>query len=163
MHYRLTTRFELPLPRKEVFDFFAKAENLERITPDDLKFRILTPGPISINESTLIDYRLKLSGIPFRWQTLISRWEPSREFVDEQLRGPYHTWIHRHRFIESANGTIVEDEVRFRLPFHPFSSVLLPFIGRKLKHIFRYREKAIRKELLDENRVTGEPKIEKIT
>lgn len=144
----LRTQTELPLPIDEVFAFFSRAENLERITPDELGFRIDTPLPIDMKEGTLIDYTLHLFGIPMHWQTLITDWDPPHGFVDEQLKGPYAQWIHRHSFRSEGNHTVMEDQVRYRLPLWPLGELALPLIKLQLKRIFGHREKAIRELLI---------------
>lgn len=144
----LTRKLTLDLPREEVFNFFADAGNLERITPPELKFQITTPQPIDIHKDTLIDYQLNLRGFPVKWKTVISVWNPPFEFVDEALKSPYKQWIHRHTFTEvEENKTLIEDEVKYRLPFEPFGDLAHWLVRRELDYIFDFREKAV-KEIL---------------
>jgi ligand-binding SRPBCC domain-containing protein len=134
----------IELPRDEVFDFFSNAANLERITPAELNFHILTQQPIEMLVGAVIEYKLKLNGFPMSWKSLISRWDPPNEFVDEQLSGPYKQWIHRHTFIEvDANTTLIEDEVRYRLPLEPFGDLAHFFVVRQLNNIFDHRQKVV--------------------
>lgn len=145
--HELRTVTVLPMPIDDVFSFFSQADNLERITPRELGFRIDTPLPIAMRKGTLIDYTLRLFGIPIRWRSLISEWDPPNGFVDEQLKGPYSQWIHRHSFRSNGEETIIEDHVRYRLPLWPVSTLVLPLIKMQLRRIFSFREKAIRRIL----------------
>ena len=96
----LDTELFLPRPREEVFPFFADAFNLEAITPPFLRFKVTTEAPIEMQVGALIDYKLRLHGIPITWRTRIAAWEPPYRFVDEQLKGPYSLWRHEHTFEE---------------------------------------------------------------
>jgi len=138
----------LPLQIDDVFPFFCDVLNLERITPPELHFRILTPYPIEISKGTVVDYRLRLYGIPLRWRSEITTWNPPCEFVDQQVLGPYNTWIHSHLFYEHDGSTIIEDSVHYRLPLWPLSEIVAPLVHHQLGRIFRYREQAIRAALL---------------
>lgn len=143
LEHTLRRTVTLAAPLERVFPFFADAGNLERITPPELRFRILSPLPIEMREGALIDYRLQLFGLPFRWRTRISRWEPGRGFEDEQLRGPYRLWVHGHRFRAVPGGTEMEDEVRYALPLFPLGELALPVVRRQLARIFDYREQRV--------------------
>jgi ligand-binding SRPBCC domain-containing protein len=144
MMHMLRTSMSLPHARDQVFAFFAEATNLERITPPELGFTIVTPGPIHLREGTRIDYRLHLFGIPFSWQTEIQRWNPPKVFVDVQRRGPYKHWVHTHCFREEQGTTIIEDEVQYALPYAPLGELVYPLVRLQLRRIFRYRQHAIR-------------------
>ena len=128
----------------EVFPFFSDARNLELLTPAWLSFQILTPLPIEMRVGTLIDYRLKLRGVPFRWQTEITEWEPPFRFVDVQKRGPFRKWVHEHRFDEWDQGTLVKDVVTYAVPGGRIVDKL--FVRRDVKRIFAHRESQLRRQ-----------------
>jgi GrpB-like predicted nucleotidyltransferase (UPF0157 family)/ligand-binding SRPBCC domain-containing protein len=132
---RFATDVWLPRSRDEVFQFFSDAANLETLTPPWLNFEILTPT-IVLRPGVRIDYRLRLYGIPLRWQSEISRWEPPDRFVDEQRRGPYRSWVHTHSFLEERGGTRVVDSVDFEVPFGWLVGWL---VMRDVRRIFAFR------------------------
>jgi len=140
----LTSEITVNSDIETVFGFFAKAENLNIITPPELKFRIITPLPIEMKKGTLIDYKIKLNAVPFAWKTEISEWEPPYRFVDRQLKGPYRIWIHEHTFRSHDGKTIVKDKVEYLPPGNiaePFIHKLV--VQKKLERIFSYRRQKI--------------------
>ncbi|MDZ4666429.1 MAG: SRPBCC family protein [bacterium] len=137
-----TTNLDRPLD--EVFQFFSKAENLNKLTPPHVNFKILTPLPIPMFPSQTIRYRIKLFGIPFNWKTEIIEWNPPFKFVDQQLGGPYTTWHHQHIFKEVNGKTEMTDIITYRSKgwiLAPFLHWL--FVDRNVKQIFAYREKQL--------------------
>ncbi|MBC8328337.1 MAG: SRPBCC family protein [Planctomycetes bacterium] len=135
--YQLQSRQRLPRPRGEVFAFFSDAANLQELTPRRLRFEVLTPAPIRMERGALIDYRLRVRGLPLRWRSLISDWQPPERFEDTQLRGPYRQWVHLHRFVDEGETTLVEDVVRYRVPGGRLAHAIL--VRSNLLAIFRYR------------------------
>ena len=131
----------IPRPRPEVFEFFSNAANLETITPPWLSFRIETPLPIAMRAGVLIDYRLRVHGIPLRWRTRIATWNPPHQFVDEQLRGPYQLWHHEHVFEETGGGTMMRDRVTYAVLGGSLINRL--FVRKDLEAIFAYRARCI--------------------
>jgi ligand-binding SRPBCC domain-containing protein len=145
----LKSELWLPRPRDEVFAFFSDAANLDLITPPWLSFHTVTDGPIHMQAGTLIDYKMRIRGVPIRWRTKITAWEPPRRFVDEQPRGPYRLWMHEHAFEQRDGGTVVHDQVRFAV-FLDF--IVYPMLVRRdVDRIFAYRAEKSREEFAIRN------------
>lgn len=130
-------------PLTEVFAFFSNAHNLAEITPPELHLNILTSAPIEMSAGTLIDYRLKLHGIPIRWQTEIVEWNPPHCFVDVQRRGPYRLWRHMHTFSETTDGIIVNDLVEYAVWGNQLVDKF--FVRPDIEKIFAYRSEQLEK------------------
>ena len=145
MTHHLHRELWAPQPIAEVFAFFSRAENLERITPSWLRFRMLTAGPVEMRAGTLLDYTLRIHGLPVRWRTRIESWAPPHSFVDVQERGPYRLWRHTHRFREERGGTTMTDDVEYALPLGILGAIANRLVvARDVKSIFDYREEQIR-------------------
>ena len=154
--WRLRSSLWVPHPPAAVFPFFADAQNLERLTPDWLSFRILSALPIDMHVGTTIDYRIALHGVPLRWRTRIARWEPPFAFADEQLRGPYVLWHHTHTFTPCDGGTVLGDDVVLRPKGGPLAGLVMKlFVRRDVERIFRHRA-AVMTELFGGGNARGE-------
>jgi hypothetical protein len=140
--YHFRASLQLHRPIEEVFPFFADAANLETITPPWLRFSVTSPAPIEMRVGTLIAYRLKVHGIPLRWQSAITAWEPPFRFVDEQRRGPYRAWIHEHRFESNGAGTLATDLVRYAVLGGSLIDRL--FVRRDVEKIFVFRQEKLK-------------------
>lgn len=146
--YELERQQWIPRPLPELFAFFSRVENLERITPDWVHFRIHSPLPIAMREGARIEYGLRLAGVPLRWRTRIVEWMPETRFVDEQERGPYALWRHTHVFEPLGAGVLMTDHVLYALPFGPLGRITHAVAVRAaLAAIFDQRFRRIR-ELL---------------
>jgi ligand-binding SRPBCC domain-containing protein len=146
MHVRTLQRSQvLDQAASDVFSFFADARRLEAITPPLLRFRVVTPEPIEMGVGTFIQYRLRLRGVPVRWDTLIQAWEPPRRFVDVQVRGPYALWHHTHEVSALPDGrSLMRDTVRYALPLGVVGAMAHRLvIARDLAAIFDYRAAAV--------------------
>ncbi|MGH7871555.1 MAG: SRPBCC family protein [Candidatus Binatia bacterium] len=139
--YRLQTELWLPHARDQVFDFFADPRNLEQLTPNWLHFEIVNRPDIAIRQGTRLDYRLRMRGIPLRWQSEIAAWEPPHRFVDRQTNGPYSLWVHEHTFSECDSGTMVGDNVEYAVPGGALVQRFL--VAPDLERIFRYRHRML--------------------
>ena len=147
----LRTELWLPRGRDEIFQFFADPRNLDRLTPSWLQFRILSPADIAMSKGTLLDYRLRIRGVPIHWQSEISSWDPPDRFVDRQTKGPYSLWLHEHTFAAHNGGTLVGDNVEYAVPGGTIVQKLL--VAPDIAKIFNYRHRVLQ-ELFNPAQIT---------
>ena len=143
-HILQREQFLRGLAPSDVFPFFADARNLEAITPPLLGFRVVTPDPIEMRVGTLIQYRLRLHGVPINWLTSIQAWEPPHRFVDVQVRGPYALWHHTHTFEVVDGGTLMRDTVRYAIGFGVLGDIARrTLVRRDVDAIFDHRARTV--------------------
>ena len=134
----------LDAPLERVFPLFADAGNLEALTPPLLNFRIVSELPIEMRIGAVIEYRLRVHLFPVLWRTRIVEWDPPYRFVDMQERGPYALWHHTHTFEADGEGTLMRDQVRWRIGYGGAGELARRmFVQRDLESIFDFRRQAI--------------------
>jgi len=139
-HQVLFAEQYLPIKKEDAFPFFSEAKNLEKITPPLLNFQVKAMSTPEIAAGTLIDYRLKIRGVPAGWRTLIEDWNPPHQFVDRQLKGPYKVWHHRHLFEGLGPGVLMRDIVRYKVPMGILGQLVAgSFVRGDVEKIFAYR------------------------
>jgi len=139
-----TIRAEL----SEVWAFFSSPENLDLLTPPNMGFDILTPRPLpKMYENQEIEYKVRpLLNIPLYWKTKITEVEPNDYFIDEQLKGPYSLWKHKHTFREVEGHVTMTDQVDYALPLGVLGSIAHKlYVKSRLKEIFDYRAEVVDK------------------
>ena len=138
----LEARLWVGRPRAEVFGFFADPANLVRLTPPALGLRLVRATPMA--PGAVLDYELRWLGLPLRWRAFIREYDPPYRFLDVQVRGPYSRWEHRHRFLETDGGTVIEDRVVYRLPLGALGRVAhAVFVGHQLRATWSYRARQL--------------------
>lgn len=143
MPFILKRRTRVRRDLSTVFPFFADAANLQRLTPPELFFRIKTQLPVEMKKGAVIEYTIRLYGIPMKWKTLITEWNPPYSFEDTQISGPYKKWVHTHSFEQKGHTTIIHDRVVYELPFGLLGKLVHPLVKRQLKRIFSFRRHQI--------------------
>ena len=144
--YSKTWESYLPIPIEEAWNYFSRPENLDELTPDDMKFVILSDiSGIEMYEGMLIKYKVSpFFNIKLNWVTEITKIEPLKYFIDEQRFGPFALWHHEHHFEKAGNGTKMYDKLDYALPFGPIGQLVhRPLVGKKVSEIFNYRAKKL--------------------
>ena len=151
-YYELDMEQFTDQPVEKVFEYFSRPENLEEITPPQLGFTIMTSSPIPMEKGSVFDYTIRILGFPVHWRTLITSYDPPHGFVDEQIKGPYVLWYHRHSFKDKNGWTMIWDTVRYTVPLGIIVRFLnLIWIRKDLKDIFAYRRKFIANKFEEQN------------
>lgn len=140
--YTLKTIQKIPISLAEAWDYFSSPANLQKITPPEMGFKIISNHHANkMYAGQIIEYTVNpVLGIPIYWMTEITHVEDQEYFVDEQRFGPYDLWHHQHHFKEIDDGVEMTDIVHYKLPFWFLGDLANSlFVKKQLKDIFDYR------------------------
>ena len=146
--YSLKAVQRIPITIDEAWDFFSSPANLNKITPADMSFNIISVHHgESMYAGQIIEYKLRpLLNIPVYWMTEITHVEDKKYFVDEQRFGPFGMWHHQHNFKAIEGGVEMIDIVHYKLPLWFLGDIAnVLFVKRKLKKVFDHRFTQIEK------------------
>lgn len=131
------------------WDFMRSPANLDRITPPDMRFEIVTDLPEEMYNGLLIEYRIGIPLIGKRtWLTEIKHVRDGRSFVDEQRAGPYKFWFHHHEIAPHPDGVLFSDHITYSLPMGPLGGIANYFYVRnQLEYVFEFRREAMERIL----------------
>lgn len=133
----------VPRPMDEVWHFFSRPENLDAITPEDMKFNIISDiANMPMYEGMLIQYKVSpMLNITLDWTTEITHIKDREYFIDEQRFGPYALWHHQHHFKEQDGGVMMTDLLHYAIGFGPIGRIANAiFVEKRIEEIFDYRK-----------------------
>ena len=146
MIYQIKRTFLIKSDIKTIWDFASNPQNLKKITPDYMNFKITSPElNAQIYEGMIIEYTVSpMMKIPLTWVTEITHIHEHKSFIDEQRFGPYKMWHHEHLFLQKGDKVEMTDKVSFKVPFGLLGRIITPIIViPQLKKIFNYRYKLL--------------------
>jgi len=131
----------------ELFDFHLDSQNLTKITPTNIKVKLLTPD-FKAQEGEILRLISIKNFIPISWVVKIEKLNKPNILVDKAVKSPFKYWEHQHIFIDHGNFCELKDVVIYEMPFGFIGKLLNPLIHKDLNSIFDFRHK-ITKQILE--------------
>lgn len=143
-----TKKTKINVPVERLFAWHARNGAINRLTPPWAPLELISRKGQGIEKGVEVRFRMQVMGIPRIWEAEHYDYEENHLFRDRQTRGPFAKWEHHHLFHACGpSASVMEDQVRYRLPMGVFSS---PFAGHaqsELERIFRYRHDVLKYDM----------------
>ena len=138
----------LPFPADEAYRWHLRPGAFERLIPpwEDM---VPPPRPEGIHEGSRVAFTLRKGPVRLRWEALHRDFIEGRQFRDEQVRGPFPSWVHTHSFrADGAGDSVMEDRIVYGLPFGPLGRLLGgAMLERDLARLFAFRHRRTAQDL----------------
>jgi len=145
--YQLRKTQNIPISVSEAWDFFSKPDNLAKITPEYMNFKILSKSDAGeMYPGMFITYTVSpLFHLSLNWATEITQIKQHKYFIDNQVKGPYKIWHHEHHFKAIDGGTEMRDVLFYDMPYGFLGRLVHKlFIQKRVEEIFEFRERKIK-------------------
>lgn len=131
-----------------VFHFHDDTNNLLKITPPNVRVTIESIGTPGLGYEAILKVR-QFGVFTMRWHVRIIRYDPPLAMDDEQISGPFRSWLQQRRFRSTEHGTELTDIVVYDVPFGILGRIANALvIKRQVENMFAYRQQRT-KELLE--------------
>ena len=148
----------LPVPPEVAFAWHTRDGALERLIPPWQDVRILERhGSIRNDDRTVLG--MKAGPFRVRWTAEHHGYEEGKRFCDSQREGPFSAWDHARTFLpDDGEGSILRDEITYRLPFGvPGRWLGGRAVRKQLEATFSYRHDVTRADLTLHAAYSGPP------
>lgn len=120
----------------------------ERLRPPWEQVEVLERSGDALVDGLRVTLRVRRGPIALRWSLRHEAVRPGLGFDDVQVRGPFTSWHHAHRFLDDVTGARLDDTITVELPGGAVGhAVGAPFLGAQLDRMFRYRHDVTRHDL----------------
>ncbi len=131
----------LTLAPLQVFAFLVDGTNLEPTTPRNLRFRLLTPLPITLETGQTLSYQWQFLFRNFQMQARIVQATAPSIVEEVQQTGPFRLWHYVRKLKSTTGGTWAVEELEYKLPGGMLGTLLDRLIvGRKIEQLLEYRQ-----------------------
>ena len=145
-------RSEMPVDAKSLYDWHERPGAFRTaIRPVQM--------PTGLNDGDRAVFQVKLGPL---WTTWVAEHRdviPGKQFRDVQVKGPFKSWSHLHRFDERDEHTsVLDDAIEYAPPGgSPAQALLRRFFHKDLTRMFAHRHRTTREDLRFHTRLALAP------
>jgi ligand-binding SRPBCC domain-containing protein len=137
---------------RDVFQWHLTPDALKKLIPS-WEPVVVEKAPDSLADGQIAVLLLSAGPLKLRWVAIHrdfqDRGDDGGAFTDQQVTGPFASWVHRHLVTATGPATcILEDRIEYRLKMGRVGQLLAGwYVRRKLRRMFDYRHEVTRREL----------------
>jgi uncharacterized protein (TIGR01777 family) len=149
----------LPQPPDEVYAWHTRPGAFERLVPPWERVDVVDRSA-GIEDGARTVVRVRAGPTATLWTAEHRGHLAGRQFVDEQVSGPFSHWVHTHQFLPESGGTRLVDRIEYAPPFGLGAAAAdLWLIRPRIIRLLAYRHEIIAADLADHGRYATRPRL----